>query len=107
MKKVKFRNATEAKRYKEAAEYQQRLYKQWGISEAKLKKSSKEFKGNYTHRSTDDKIPSVSISGGIHSRKESKTYTGDLVIGVAVLHKSCLQPVINQEQATEAARMRR
>jgi hypothetical protein len=39
--------------------------------------------------------------------KQTPTYTGTKVIGVAVLHKSCLQPVFSQEEATDIARMRR
>lgn len=41
------------------------------------------------------------------SSKPSPTYTGTQVLGIAVLHKSCLQPVFSQEEATEVARMRR
>ena len=41
------------------------------------------------------------------SSKPSPVYTGTKVIGVAVLHKSCLQPVFSQEEAEDIARMRR
>jgi len=41
------------------------------------------------------------------STKQTPTYTGTKVLGVAVLHKSCLQPVFSQEEATDIARMRR
>ena len=34
-------------------------------------------------------------------------YTGDAVIGIAVQHKSCLQPVFNKEAAKDSASMRR
>jgi hypothetical protein len=34
-------------------------------------------------------------------------YTGTKMIGITVLHKSCLQPVFSQEEAKDAARMRR
>jgi hypothetical protein len=36
-----------------------------------------------------------------------KTYTGSAVVGIAVQHKSCLQPVFSQEAAIESAKMRR
>lgn len=39
--------------------------------------------------------------------KDKKQYTGGKMIGVTVLHKSCLQPVFNQDAAIDAARMRR
>lgn len=108
MKKQKFRNADEARRYREAEEYQKKMYKQWGIdSSSKLNKSKKDLKVSYTHRSADNRVGSVELSGGVHARKDSKIYTGDLIKGIAVMHKSCLQPVISQEQATESAKMRR
>lgn len=34
-------------------------------------------------------------------------YTGTKMIGITVLHKSCLQPVFSQEEAIDAAKMRR
>jgi len=34
-------------------------------------------------------------------------YTGTEVLGVAVLHKSCLQPIFNKKAAIETAQMRR
>ncbi len=44
---------------------------------------------------------------GVGALPAPKHYTGDKVLGVAVLHKSCLQPVFSQEAAIEVARMRR
>jgi len=38
---------------------------------------------------------------------EKKEYTGSLVTGIATMHKSNAVPVINQEQATDIANMRR
>jgi hypothetical protein len=38
---------------------------------------------------------------------EKKEYTGTLVVGIATMHKSNAVPVINQEQATDIANMRR
>jgi hypothetical protein len=35
------------------------------------------------------------------------TYTGSKMIGIAVLHKSCLQPIFSQEEAEDVAKMRR
>ena len=40
-------------------------------------------------------------------RKESLKYTGTLVKGIAVTHKSNLIPITSKEQAEEVARMRR
>lgn len=52
-------------------------------------------------------VPSLNSNKGSTSKVESTKYTGDKLIGIAVIHKSCLQPVFSQEQATEVARMRR
>jgi len=41
------------------------------------------------------------------SKVETTKYTGDKLIGIGVLHKSCLQPIFNQQDATDIARMRR
>jgi hypothetical protein len=83
------------------------MYKRWGISEAKSKPSTKTFSPNYSHRSTDNRIGSVGVSGGTCGKKESPKYTGTLVIGISTLHKSNAVPIINQEQAEEISRMRR
>ena len=44
---------------------------------------------------------------GACSTKPSPTYTGSEMIGITVLHKSCLQPVFSKEAAEDAAKMRR
>lgn len=53
-------------------------------------------------------IPSVdSGHRGAVSSPQNPQYTGDSVVGIAIMHKSCLQPVFSQEAAIESARMRR
>lgn len=41
------------------------------------------------------------------TKTESQEYTGDLVKGIALFHKSCYQPVISEEAIKDAASMRR
>ena len=41
------------------------------------------------------------------SKREEQKYTGDKLIGIAVMHKSCLQPVFTKESARDSAQMRR
>jgi hypothetical protein len=41
------------------------------------------------------------------TKNEPQLYTGDLVRGVALIHKSCYQPIISKEAAIDVARMRR
>ena len=67
-----------------------------------------QFAGPTSTRELDNRIPSLAVwVTGPCSSKPSPTYTGSKMIGVAVLHKSCLQPVFSSEEATEIARMRR
>ena len=77
------------------------------------KKRKQEFqpyvpKQNPLHRSTAH-IPSADMSktastGG--TKKESPKYTGDLIVGIATMHKSNAVPVMRDtEQAKEIARM--
>ncbi len=57
----------------------------------------------------DAEVEYVSVdSGGIDTAPvEKKTYTGTLVKGLATMHKSNCVPIIDQEQATDIANMRR
>jgi hypothetical protein len=52
------------------------------------------------------KYPSGDGIGVNYTRKE-KVYTGTLIKGISVLHKSNAVPVINDEQILEIAKMRR
>lgn len=46
--------------------------------------------------------------GGMGAAKEKNTYTGDLIVGIATMHKSNLVPVMRgTKQAEEFAKMRR
>jgi hypothetical protein len=52
-------------------------------------------------------IRSLSTPGGSTALKPAPQYTGEKMLGVAVMHKSCLQPIFNQEAAVDVAKMRR
>lgn len=52
-------------------------------------------------------IKSVEITSHSCGKKEVPTYTGTLIVGIATMHKSNAVPVIDKEQATDIARMRR
>jgi hypothetical protein len=54
-----------------------------------------------------DKIGSLVTAWAPCLKVEDKQYTGDAVVGIAVQHKSCLQPVFNKEAAKDSASMRR
>jgi hypothetical protein len=66
------------------------------------------FGGPTSSREVDNGIPSLHdwVTGPCSS-KPSPTYTGTNILGIAVLHKSCLQPIFSNEEAIEVARMRR
>ena len=51
--------------------------------------------------------PSRVTPGGSTPLKPIPEYTGTEMIGISILHKSCLQPVFNQQAAIDAASMRR
>lgn len=52
-------------------------------------------------------IPSVSSGPAATAKKESIMYSGDKLIGISIIHKSCLAPIFSQEEASDAAHMRR
>lgn len=60
-----------------------------------------------TPRSTPQNIPSRVTAGGSTALKPVMQYTGDKMIGISIIHKSCLQPIFSQEAAKDAASMRR
>jgi hypothetical protein len=64
------------------------------------------IRDGYNPRETT-RYPSRVTSGGTTSIKQSTKYTGSEMIGVTILHKSCLQPVFTSEAAKDAASMRR
>ena len=51
--------------------------------------------------------PDLSGVGVTGLKKNENKYTGKEIMGVAVMHKSCLQPVRTKEAAADIARMRR
>lgn len=60
-----------------------------------------------TPRATRTDIPSKVTPGGDCSLKEIPEYTGSEMIGISIIHKSCLQPIFSKQAAIDAASMRR
>ena len=60
-----------------------------------------------TPRVTRTDIPSLVTPGGSTAAKDIPVYTGDKMIGISIIHKSCLQPVFSKEAAVDVASMRR
>lgn len=59
-------------------------------------------------RNTTKNIKSLNewITGTVSS-KPTQHYSGTEIIGISIIHKSCLQPIFNKEAAVDAANMRR
>lgn len=60
--------------------------------------------GRAAERSTE---PSLKTNACFTGKKEKPKYTGDKVIGVALMHKSSYVPVVSQDEAVSVTRMRR
>jgi hypothetical protein len=110
--KVKFRNAEQAKKARELEESWKEMLKRQGV-EAEEKKRAKALKApTLTYKLSappgreTQKIKSLSTPGG-STAAVHKVYTGDQVLGITIVHKSCLQPVFTQQEAIDAANMRR
>lgn len=111
--KKKFRNAEDAKKARELEESWKALQKRWGL-EDDAKKRDRAMKAaplKYSLSVPADRstahIRSLDTGAAVAAKAEVKVYTGDKVVGVTVLHKSCLQPVFNEQAAKDAASMRR
>jgi hypothetical protein len=57
-------------------------------------------------RTNTHHIPSR-VTAGHDTTPNVKVYTGTEIIGIAVMHKSCLQPMFNKQAAEDSAHMRR
>ena len=51
-------------------------------------------------------LPSVETTRGNATKIDDKVYTGDKILGIAVMHKSSMVPIFSQEEAVDVARMR-
>ena len=112
--KVKFRNADEARKARELDQSWKELQKKWEVTEAETKRNRamKAETLSYTltpppGRQTSNHIPSRSTGEGVAVLKAAPEYTGTEMIGISIIHKSCLQPVFNEQSAKDAANMRR
>jgi hypothetical protein len=53
------------------------------------------------------RYPSLNTGGSATTGKKTQVYTGDKMLGIAVMHKSNLVPIFTEENAVEISRMRR
>jgi len=89
------------------------LQKRWGVEAEERKRSRALSSPTYrpaalSYRGSDQPhIPSLDSGIGNATKSETQMYTGSNVVGITILHKSCLQPVFSKEAAIDAAKMRR
>lgn len=111
--KTKFKSAEAARKSRELDNDWKELQKKWGVQQEEKKRSRAMRAEPLTYklsapvgRSTSTHIPSR-VTEGHSTASVHKVYTGDQVLGITIVHKSCLQPVFNQQEAIDAAQMRR
>ena len=111
--KQKFRTADQARKKRELdAEWDQKQ-REWA-SMSKLSHTQTKFtplKTKMPQIPADRNTRSIESLDTKHTGavtiKQTQHYTGDNMLGITIVHKSCLQPVFNQEEAVAAAQMRR
>lgn len=113
--KIKFRNAEEARKHRELESDWHDLQKKWGV-EQEQKKRKRAMAAEPLVYSLDTPVGRTNThhiksldtghSGPVSSKPAPK-YTGTEILGITIVHKSCLQPVFNQQEAVDAATMRR
>lgn len=111
--KHKFRNAEEARKARELDASWRELQKKYEL-DAEAKKRQRALAAQpLTYKLSTPagretaRLPSRNTGDGIAASKPVPQYTGSEMIGVTILHKSCLQPVFTEQEAKDAASMRR
>ena len=100
-------HALKSTRRKRVPAYQQGILKPDQRTQDRLREAQ-EFKEKYPSMMEQQmKDGTFSKGGNTTGKKEPMKYTGTLIKGIATMHKSNAVPVINKEEATDIARMRR
>ena len=113
--KIKFRNAEEARKHRELESDWHDLQKKWGVEQQEKKRKRAMAAEPLVYsldtpvgRTNTHHIKSLDTGhSGPVSSKPAPKYTGTEILGITIVHKSCLQPVFNQQEAVDAATMRR
>ena len=94
-------------RRKKVPAYQQGTHKPDQVALERIQ-AAKEHKEKYPSMMEQQiKSGTFYANGNTTGKKEPMKYTGTLVKGIATMHKSNAVPVINKQEATDIARMRR
>lgn len=97
------------KQLKAKAEHEAWL-KQNGVHPSQLKsklKAKSKLKSTFASPVSKLTAGEFGTSGVTGLKREEQKYTGNNLIGIAVMHKSCLQPIFTKESARDSANMRR
>jgi hypothetical protein len=114
-KKTKYASAEAKRRAEKNQSDWQQLLKKYEI-EAETRRRNRGLTAAPLSSSYSLKVPanrstahikSLPFTGDACVKAPEKVYTGDAVVGIAVQHKSCLQPVFSKEAAQDSAKMRR
>lgn len=106
---MKFRSAQRKAQYLHEKNELTKLLKKYNIRSDNIKDRMKTTNDNVPsyHRETKY-IPSLNAQNmGPCLKQNPKHYTGNLIIGIATMHKSNAVPIINKKQACDIANMRR
>ena len=104
--KQKFKSAEQARRARENAESWEKLKAKYEPTKP-VTASTKSYTAPKPFIRETPKYPSLDTGAGTAAKKDAQVYTGTLIKGIATMHKSNAVPILNEEQATEIARMRR
>jgi len=111
--KHKFRNADQARKSRELDVSWKELQKKWA-TKTEVKKHKRALSAKVynppvpNHRGVGDpKIPSRVSSWDPCIKPPDKVYTGNMVRGIATMHKSNAVPVFSNQEAIEISNMRR
>jgi len=107
--KKKFRSAEEAKKARELDKSWQELQQKYSSSTNLKKLQPKSIPVPRVPPGRETRhIPSIDNKHtGAVSSKQPIMYTGSNVLGVTIVHKSCLQPVFSKQEAEDFSKMRR
>ena len=107
MKKVKWKSAEHKRQQEINQQAWNELLNKWKPATVKVSTDRPYSTFTVASSRSTKQYPSV-IGGPIDTfKRDVKQYTGDKVVGIGVMHKSCLVPIFNSEQATDLAKMRR
>lgn len=113
--KLKFRNAEEARKYRELQSDWHDLQKKWGVEQEQKKRKRAMAAQPLVYsldtpvgRTNTHHIKSLDTGHfGTVSSKPTPKYTGTKILGIGTMHKSNAVPVFSDEEAQDISRMRR